>query len=64
MQTKKKTDVNPDIIAISETRLNEDYNIDKTDIDGYHPMVFKHSVTGDSDYGGVGLYISKKTKLW
>ena len=54
-----KSVINPDIIAISETRLNDDYNIAKTDIDGYHQMLFKHSVTGVSDYGGVGLYISK-----
>ena len=54
-----KSDVNPDVIAISETQLNDDYNLAKTDIDGYHPLVYKHSVTGDSDYGGVGLYITK-----
>ena len=56
------SDVIPDIIGISETRLNEDYNMAKTDIEGYHPMVFKHSNTGDSDFGGVGLYISKSLK--
>ena len=47
----------PDVIAISETKLNGD-NENSVEIPGYR-FVFKHSVTGNSDYGGVGLYISK-----
>ena len=58
-----KSSINPDINAISETRLNADYNLVKTDIEGYHPLVFKHSVTGVSDCGGVGLYISRNLKF-
>ena len=52
-----KSKVLPDIIAISETWLNEE-NENKVKIPGYK-FVFKHSVTGVSEIGGVGLYASK-----
>ena len=52
-----RSKVAPDVIAISETYLNNE-NENKVKIPGYK-FVFKHSVTGDSDIGGVGLYISK-----
>ena len=51
----------PDVIAISETRLNKDIE-NKVEIPGYK-FVFTHSKTGDSDVGGVGLYISKTLKF-
>ena len=39
-----KSNFRPDIIAISETRLNED-NSDNTEINGYYPFLSKNSVT-------------------
>ena len=46
----------PDIIAISETRLNDSSNMNCIQLPGYS-FRFKHSVTGSSCFGGVGLYI-------
>ena len=55
-------DVLPDIIAISETRLNDQLIKEKNlKIPGYK-FIYQHSVTGNSDIGGVGMYISKKLK--
>ena len=51
-------DILPDIIAISETRLVEGFNENKVCIPGYK-FIYQHSITGTSDIGGVGLYISK-----
>ena len=52
-------EVHPDIIAISETRLNDDYNKSLVQLPGYK-FFPQHSVTGTSDIGGVGFYISTK----
>ena len=52
-------EVHPDIIAISETRLNGDFNKNIVQLPGYK-FIYQHSVTGTSDVGGVGMYMSKK----
>ena len=49
----------PDIIAISETRLPTNPNLNEIKLPGYE-FIYKNSVTGVSDVGGTGLYISKK----
>ena len=52
--------VKPDIIAISETRL-KDTNEHLVTLPNYD-FICKHSVTGNANFGGVGLYISEEIK--
>ena len=49
----------PDIIAISETRLPSDPNLEAIKLPGYK-FIYKNSVTGNSDVGGTGMYISEE----
>ena len=51
-------DVNksPDVIAISETKLNDDSNLGQANIQGYHLL----NVNSKSNAGGVALYVSQK----
>ena len=50
----------PDIIAISETRL-KDANEHLVNLPNYD-FICKHSVTGNANFGCVGLYISDQIK--
>ena len=47
----------PDIIAISETKLNDDSNLGQANIQGYHLL----NVNSNSNAGGVALYVSQKS---
>ena len=55
-----RSNVYPDIIAISETRLNDDHNLNLIQIPEYHKFIYKHTNSTNSDYGGVGMYVSNK----
>ena len=46
----------PHIIAISETRLNDDSNLGQANIQGYNLL----NVNSNSNAGGVALYVSQK----
>ena len=48
-------DIPPDIICLSETKLNSQSNIDDISIEGYH--FFQNNAT--SLFGGTALYVSK-----
>ena len=55
-----RSTVLPDVIAISETRLNNEHNLNLIQIPGYHKFIYKLSNSKNSDYGGVGMYISNR----
>ena len=46
----------PDVIAISETKLNDDSNLGQANIQGYHLL----NLNSKSNAGGVALYVSQK----
>ena len=46
----------PHVIAISETKLNDDSNLGQTNIQGYHLL----NENSKSNAGGVALYVSQK----
>ena len=46
----------PDVVAISETKLNDDSNLGQANIQGYHLL----NVNSKSNAGGVDLYVSQK----
>ena len=58
-----RSNVLPDVIAISETRLNDNHNLNPIQIPGYHKFIYKHSNSRDSYYGGVGMYVSNKLQF-
>ena len=53
------TSLKPDVIGISETMLNEEYYANLIKLHGFS-FICKHSVSENSDYGGVGMYIANE----